>query len=103
MGLKDKRETYLRVIEAQSRLSGRFSDIKRIGTRGGDGTFSLIFDVLDEQSGRRVALKVFNPQYYKDSYRWQSFKREPEVLKQFHGAAEILQWIAPIDSFSFRV
>lgn len=101
MGLKDKRETYLRVIEAQSRLSERFSDIKRIGTKGGDGTFSLIFDVLDEHSNRRVALKVFNPQYYKDSYRWQCFKREPEVLKQFHGAAEILQWIAPIDSFSF--
>lgn len=101
MRLRDRREAFLRVVEGQSKLAGRFSDITRIGARGGDGAFSLIFKAYDEQSRKRVALKVFNPDHQKNVYRWFCFQREAELLKQFVGEPDILQWVSPLDSFSY--
>jgi serine/threonine protein kinase len=98
---RDRREAILRLIERQPLLAGRFSNIQRIGSCGGDGTFSLVCCALDEQTNKRVALKFFNPQYAKDPYRWYCFQREADVLKNFVGSRDILQWVAPVESFSY--
>jgi hypothetical protein len=69
----DQRETLLRTIESRPELRGRFSDIRRLGTCGGDGYFSLIATARDSQSGDRVVLKFFHPDHLRDQYRWIPF------------------------------
>jgi hypothetical protein len=96
----DQRETLLRTIESRPELRGRFSDIRRLGTSGGDGYFSLIATARDSQSGDRVVLKFFHPDHLRDQYRWNSFLREPTVLQLFSGKADILQCVAPYEEFA---
>jgi serine/threonine protein kinase len=102
MSPQDPRDAFLSAIEQQTELSGRFVEIRRLGNLGGGGAFSLILHCLDQQSGNRVALKFFDPQC-QDPYRLHSFRREAEVLAQLVGEPDIIQWVAPIDSFTLQL
>ena len=73
--------------------------IKHIGT----GHFSLVCEAYDRQTKRTIALKFFSPKHTGDPYRQLCFKREAELLKEFVGCPDILQWVAPIDSFSIPI
>jgi len=95
-----ERETLLRTIESRGRLGKRFDDLKRLGTSGGDGYFSLIVTARDNQTSQRVALKFFHPSHLRDQYRWHCFLREPLVLQMFTGKPDILQCLAPRDEFT---
>ena len=95
-----ERETLLRTIESRGVLGKRFDDLKRLGTAGGDGYFSLIVTARDNQTSQRVALKFFHPSHLRDQYRWHCFLREPLVLQMFTGKPDILQCLAPRDEFT---
>jgi serine/threonine protein kinase len=99
MSPPDQRDAILCAIEQQVRISDRFTKIRRISQNGGGGHFSLVLEAVDESSSKLVALKFFDPQQ-NDPYRAESFEREADVLKQFIGAPDIVQWVAPIDSFT---
>jgi len=95
-----ERETLLLTIEGQGVLCGRFEDLRRLGTDGGGGCFSLIITARDSTTGDRVALKFFHPRHLRDQYRWQCFQREPTVLRLFAGRPDILQCLAPPGDFT---
>ena len=94
------RDALLLIIEAQADISGRFTNPSRIGTAGGDGHFSLVVSALDNNTGRRVALKFYDPDHAADAYRSSCFQREAEMLQQFVGMADILQQVVPLQTFS---
>jgi serine/threonine protein kinase len=73
--------------------------MRRIGTDGGGGQFSLVLEALDKETNRKVALKFFDPSQRNDQYRWDSFKREVELLPGFHGRQDILQCVCPLAEF----
>ncbi len=100
MSPRNPGDAILRAIEKQSEVSGRFSNLIRIGVNGGDGMFSLIVRAQDSHFDRPVALKFYNPEHLNDAYRWSCFQREAQILKEFVGCPDILQWVAPVDSFS---
>src|ERR1035437_333160 len=102
MSRRGPRDAILSVIEGQSLLSGRFTSLERIDAGGGEGSFSLLFKAHDRVSQETVALKFYDPQKRADEYRWHSFKREAELLAQFVGQPDILQRVAPLDSFFLR-
>lgn len=83
-------EPFLNLIEAKAELSGRFTQMKRLGPTGGGGQFSLLCEAHDNLRGEKVALKFFDPNV-KDSYRVESFAREVEVLEKLRGQPDILQ------------
>lgn len=89
-----EREQYLRIIEAQPSILDRFKDIQRLGQNGGEGNFSLVFKSHDEESGKEVALKFYNPLKIGDTYRERSFVREAEVLSRLVGQRDILQIVS---------
>jgi len=78
------RDTALQLIEGVSLVDGRFAQVQRIGSSGGDGTFSLMFSTTDITTGRAVALKVYHPSnpQLDDGYRRASFDREAEILER---------------------
>jgi hypothetical protein len=96
------RDSLLRIIESQPILSGRFSNLKRIGSSGGDGHFSLLVTADDSLTGNRVALKFYDPikRFEPDaSYRFGCFAREAEILEKLKAERDIIQWVAPISEF----
>ncbi len=94
-----QREACLRIIEARTELDRRFKDIRRVGTSGGNGTFSLVMSALDISTGRRVALKFFRPDKLHDSYRWECFGREWKILEQLRGHPDIIGMVATYSHF----
>ncbi len=94
-----QREACLRIIEARTELDSRFRDIQRIGTSGGDGTFSLVVSAVDVTTNRRVALKFFRPDKLHDSYRWECFGREWKILEQLRGQPDIIGLVATCSHF----
>ena len=97
------RDGYLRLIEGRPEIGGRYVNLKRVGTEGGDGHFSLLFSATDKQTGRLVAVKVFRPDRLTDTYRFQCFCREAILLEQLTGNPNILEWLGPRDEFVERV
>jgi len=93
------RNLFLRVIEQRLDINGRFVDMQRIDPNGGNGTFSLVFRARDRSINRIVALKFFHPDYRPDAYRWQSFKREAELLQRLIGQSDIIQSLSPMSEF----
>lgn len=53
----------------------------------------------DRHTSQDVALKFFDPSQRNDTYRWESFKREVELLPRFSGRPDILQCVCPITEF----
>ena len=94
------RDAMLKVIESQGQISSRFTDLSRIGTHGGDGHFSMVVSAMDQNCGRRVALKFYDPDHLADAYRSSCFQREAEMLEHFIGSPDIIQRVAPLQSFS---
>ena len=97
------RELLLQWVEGHPGVDGRFTDIRRLGRNGGDGYFSLMFSALDTRSCNRVVLKVFHPDRRTDTYRWESFRREAEILERLAGQPDIIGWVAPLSEFSVNV
>lgn len=93
------REALLKTVESKTALDGRFEDIQRIGSSGGQGFWSLMFTARDRVSGQRVALKFFNP-LQNDAYRRACFEREADLLYSLGDQADIVRCIAPRSSFS---
>ena len=57
-----QRRKLLEMVEEQEELGGRFTNIRRLSDRGGNGAFSLVFRAQDrDQNGRPVALKFIDP------------------------------------------
>src|SRR4051812_321922 len=96
------RENYIRMIEGNQLLDGRFSEIERIDPSGGGGQFSLVFRALDNGSNRRVALKFYNfsDPSNNDAYRIASFEREVDVLTRLNGRRDIIGMVSPISQYS---
>ena len=82
-------EPILCLIESKPELCGRFTNIKRLGSTGGGGHFSLLFEAYDRQNARKVALKFLDPTVL-DPYRTESFTREIDVLGTLNGEPDIL-------------
>ena len=53
----------------------QFMIIRQIG----EGGMSRVFEAEDETLGRRVALKILNRQYSRDSIRLEQFRREAHI------------------------
>jgi serine/threonine protein kinase len=96
------RDGFLRLIEAKRNIAGRYINLKRVGSNGGDGNFSLVFSAIDQRTGRTVAIKVFRPDRLIETYRFQCFCREAILLEQLAGSADILEWLGPRDEFVER-
>jgi serine/threonine protein kinase len=94
-----QRESLLRIVESKDRLGGRFTNIQRIDPTGGGGNFSLVFSAKDEVSAREVALKFYDPLKRSDRYRFAAFEREAAVLGELSGQPDVLQILAPLDTF----
>jgi len=92
-------EGFLQLIEQRIDIDGRFTDIRRLGADGGGGNFSLMFTAYDQQTGRRVAIKVFNPTMA-TPYRLACFEREIQVLEQLAGQSDIIGWVAKCSTFT---
>jgi serine/threonine protein kinase len=92
--VRDPREAFLLLLEGAATIDGRFTELRRMGEHGGDGHFSLLFTARDEQTGRRVAIKVFNPTMM-DAYRLACFDREAQLLQDLAGERDIIALVAP--------
>jgi serine/threonine protein kinase len=104
MALDATRDGYLQLIEARPHIEGgRYVNLKRVGTSGGDGHFSLVLTATDQQTGCTVAVKVFRPDRLIEIYRFQSFCREAILLEQLVGNPNIVQWVGPRNEFIERV
>jgi len=97
------RGNYIRIIEAQDSINGRFTNINRIDAVAGSGTFSLVFKAFDERTKQEVALKFYDPGKRGISYRERCFEREAMILDRLKGEKDILQIIHPMDQFSREV
>ncbi|HEY2461410.1 MAG TPA: protein kinase [Candidatus Acidoferrum sp.] len=98
------RDGFLQLIEARPNIDdGRYVNLQRVGTSGGDGHFSLVFRARDEHTGRTVAIKVFRPDRLMDTYRFQSFCRESILLEHLSGNPNVVKWLAPRNEFVERV
>jgi serine/threonine protein kinase len=96
-------ELYLDLVEQQSTIDGRFANPKRLGPHGGGGNFSLLFRATDLTTRQDVALKFYNPDKMNDSYRWQSFLREEEILRVLAGQSDIIGWVSTCSGFTVPV
>lgn len=90
---------FLRLIEARPDLGGRYARPIRIGLAGGDGHFSLLFSATDNQTGCRVAIKIFRPDRIRETYRYQSFCREAILLERLAGTPNVLGWVGKQDEY----
>lgn len=73
--------------------------MQRIDADGGGGQFSLVLRARDRHSNRDVALKFFDPAKRSETYRWECFKREAQLLPTFNGKPDILQCVCPLTEF----
>jgi serine/threonine protein kinase len=103
MGPSTNREAFLRLAEARRDVGGRFVGLRRVGTNGGDGVFSLVFSASDKQTNRLVAIKVFALDRSNETYRYECFCREARLLEQLVGLPHILGWVSGRDEFVERV
>ncbi len=94
----ESRASLVAIIEGRHDIDGRFVDMRRIGALGGNGYFSLLFSATDTRTGKRVALKVLNPEC-RETYRIDSFEREEKILQTLSGQPDIIEWVAPRSHF----
>jgi len=91
--MNQAKENFIRLIESQSSINDRYSNIKRLTKNAGDGRFSLVFTAFDSTSKQNVALKFFDPECASNMYRVECFERETKILKKLKGARNILEII----------
>lgn len=75
------RKQYLSLIENEKVIGGRFTKARRIEEKGGNGNFSLVLTADDLETGKKVALKFFDPYEQASSDRLERFDREEKMLK----------------------
>ena len=97
MPATSQREALLQTIEKKAHLNDRFEGMRRIDQEGGGGQFSLVLRARDRDTNRDVALKFFDPSQRSDLYRWESFKREVDILPRFQGRLEYTAMSCSID------
>ncbi len=93
----------LQLIESRPLLGGRFSDIRRMGPTSDPGAFSLMFTAHDATTGRRAALKFFNPLLVtggRNGYRWDCFEREARLLTRLSALPSVIRCLAPLERFA---
>jgi serine/threonine protein kinase len=95
-----QRDALLAIVEGRGAIDGRFENVIRVGQRGGNGCFSLLFRARDSASNSDVALKVFHPEKRDNTYRLNCFRREAEILQRLSGQRDIIGWVAPISEFT---
>ena len=73
-----------------------FTGIRRLGSNGGNGQFSLVLIADDSVTNAETAIKVFNPERRtpRDAYRWESFEREARILQRLQGQRDIIQLVS---------
>ena len=59
----------------------------------------MVFEATDTATGHRVAIKCFDPTQYTDTYRWESFQREANLLTVLCGQPDIVRAITPLTRF----
>lgn len=74
------REPFLKLVESETIINDRFTNIKRINPHGGNGCFSMIFTGLDVTTGKTVALKFYDPNHSTDVERLKRFEQEASML-----------------------
>jgi len=97
-----RRENYIRLIEGQSTINGRYGRPSRLGERAGDGVFSLVFRATHLATGRDVCLKIYNPER-RDSYREECFERESQTMSILDGEPDIVRLVEPATDFNCPV
>ena len=88
------RAILLNYIAQNPHINARYQVLKCVNfhpTHGRRGCFSLVFEALDNQTKRKVALKFFDPDVGNDPYRIAAFQREPELLQKVIGNEKCLQ------------
>ena len=75
------RKPYLSLIENEKVIEDRFTNVRRIDEKGGNGYFSLVLTADDLKTGKKVALKFFDPIEQGNSDRLDRFEREEQMLK----------------------
>ena len=97
------RTNFLQILERQISINGRYQNVERIGTDGGNGAFSILLSADDTFTGRRVALKFFDPISNQDPYRVACFDRESQVLLRLAGQEHILQIVDEVRTFDVNM
>jgi serine/threonine protein kinase len=95
------RDVYLQLVENRGQLQTRFTKVRRLGSNGGNGHFSLVFLADDSHTQGEAVIKVFNPERRSptEAYRWECFERESRVLQRLVGQKDIVQLISGPDEF----
>jgi len=91
-----QRERYLQIIESIAAIEGRFQKVERIDSNGGNGVFSLLFKAYDLQTGKKVALKFYDPNKNHYWERVQRFHREADVLKILEDEPYVINCLAGV-------
>ena len=94
-----QRDSHLRILEAKPDIEGRFVNLRRLGSSGGSGAFSIVLIGTDVSTGTDVALKFFNPEQTADAYRVRSFEREAALLTQLADKRYLIPLVAPHSTF----
>jgi serine/threonine protein kinase len=99
--LTTARDVHLQLIEDRGHLEGRYTRIRRLGSSGGNGHFSLVFIVDDSVTHGEAVVKVFNPERRSptEAYRWECFERESRVLQRLLGQKDIIQLVSGQSEF----
>lgn len=90
-------------------LNGRYTNIQCVNWYQGcsadekRGCFSLVFKAFDTQENKHVAIKFYDPGTPSDVYRMNSFKREPEILKELLQKKRCLQLVQGMSTCTIRL
>lgn len=84
-------EVFKKIVENQSTINSRYSDIRRLHSDINRGHFSIMFTAKDSESKKNkdVVLKFFN--FSEGLERFERFKREVDILSKFNGKPNIVQ------------
>ena len=98
-------ESIFKLIESQSKICERFTNIERIDPNGGDGAHSIVFIANDStiKKNKKVILKFFNPQLAENFYRRECFNREAKLLEKLKGQRNILPMVMVLSVLSLSL
>lgn len=94
-------------LQALPLLDGRFEGMTLVNFNSAQdqrrGCFSLVFRAHDQDNGRDVALKFFDPSRAMDEYRLKAFHREHEILEHLLGVDHCLQLASDLKTYQLQV
>ena len=99
----DSRQTWIKLIESQPDINGRYRHQTRLDGNAGGGSFSLVFKADSVEDGQRVCLKFYDPQMQNDQYRVACFERESQIMVMLRDQADILRLVEPAMGFPCAV